>query len=544
MENMWVFEDKFKTAKIFITNVFCVFLLFFSVAVYSQPSVTEASSNHTQPQASLSVSNEDKKIPHIKNTNIHEHVKSSVWKMNVIDRANVRKGVGSGFFISPNLFVTNFHVLGAIKHDNLDHINLSKDDNDKTLSIKRIVSLSAVYDLALFEVESEVDSFLQIREHSLDETENIFVTGYRQRSLHTMKATDNHIFYDENIYNFSVNYYDGLSGFSGGPVVDEQGQVVGIVFAGLDNYIFSINLMQLQTFIKEGVVLNCIDFVCIEQEIERLEVKAKQGVSSAQFSLAMVYKAGVGGIEENLEQAFYWYKQSAKQGHTQAQYNLASMYRDGIGVDQDLKKAFDLYHQIANQGYIHAQFNLSIMYRAGKGVEPDVEQAFYWYEQAAEQGHAYAQFLLANAYEFGEGVERDLETAFYWYEQSAKQGYADAQFHLAVIYGTGELVKENLEQALYWYEQAAEQGHDQAQFIIAFMYESGIGVEANLERAFYWYNQSAEHGYMEAQFHLAIMYESGIGVKANSEQALYWYKQAAEQGHTQAQLALDRLLTS
>ena len=53
--------------------------------------------------------------------------------------------------------------------------------------------------------------------------------------------------------------------------------------------------------------------------------KANQGGADAQFTLGLLYKRGVGTIQDT-KQAVYWYTKAAEQGHINAQYKLGSLY--------------------------------------------------------------------------------------------------------------------------------------------------------------------------------------------------------------------------
>ncbi|WP_411728714.1 tetratricopeptide repeat protein [Methyloglobulus sp.] len=60
------------------------------------------------------------------------------------------------------------------------------------------------------------------------------------------------------------------------------------------------------------------------------------------------------------------------------------MYADGRGVEQDDEQALFWYRKAVEQGNAGAQFNLGKMYENGSGVEQDDEQAVFWYRKAAE----------------------------------------------------------------------------------------------------------------------------------------------------------------
>ena len=70
------------------------------------------------------------------------------------------------------------------------------------------------------------------------------------------------------------------------------------------------------------------------------------------------------------------------------------MYDNGRGVEQDDEQAVFWYRKAAEQGDATAQCYLGCDVRSGHGVEQDDEQAVFWYRKAAEQGDANAQYNL------------------------------------------------------------------------------------------------------------------------------------------------------
>ena len=74
-----------------------------------------------------------------------------------------------------------------------------------------------------------------------------------------------------------------------------------------------------------------------------------------------MHKDGYGGLQQDNEKAFEWWKKAAKQGVAHAQCNLGFMYHNGHGVDVNYKKAIEWYEKAAKQGYAEAQSDLGGM---------------------------------------------------------------------------------------------------------------------------------------------------------------------------------------
>jgi TPR repeat protein len=65
------------------------------------------------------------------------------------------------------------------------------------------------------------------------------------------------------------------------------------------------------------------------------------------------------GVEQDYEQAVFWYRKAAEQDEVNAQNNLGCMYRDGRGVVQDDDNAILWFRKAAKQGHLKAQENLT-----------------------------------------------------------------------------------------------------------------------------------------------------------------------------------------
>jgi TPR repeat protein len=160
---------------------------------------------------------------------------------------------------------------------------------------------------------------------------------------------------------------------------------------------------------------------------------AEQGDTEAQFTLAVLYNRGDGGVAKDMIEAVRWYRKAAEQGHAIAQYNLGVLYATGTGVTRDLNAAVQWWRMAALQGHSEAQFNLGLYYAEGSGVKMDAAEAVKWWAMAAKQGYAAAQFNLGLMYMKGEGVDENQDEAVRLWRMSADQGFNQAITVLKVL---------------------------------------------------------------------------------------------------------------
>ncbi len=463
-------------------------------------------------------------------TAIEKKSAKAIW--NII----TSEGNGTGFFISKNELVTNFHVVDALIQNNIKNSYLIQEGHSRTLEIKQIKHLSAQDDLAVLEIKDEVSDYLKINEEIPQPDEYLFSIGYPDGQFSVIKKTSDIFPFDESSYSFFIDH-SNLPGASGSPLLNLKGEVVGVLRGGGENIAQATKVIRLENLLSEEIKSfeNPEDHVA--HTIEQLKKAANQGNKEAQFQLGFDYYEGV-GVKQDYKEAVYWFSKAAEQGNVDAQHNLGVMYYNGEGVAQDYKAAVQWYSKAAQQGHADAQFNLGNMYREGQGVAQDYKAAEQWYSKAAQQGYAKAQTNLGLMYKKGQGVAQDYKAAVQWFSKAAQQGLAEAQNSLGLMYNNGLGVVQDYKAAMQWYSKADEQGYALAQINLGNMYREGQGVAQDYEAAVQWYSKAAEQGNAGAQTNLGLMYHLGLGVAQDYKAAVQWYSKAAQQGLAEAQLKL------
>lgn len=277
-----------------------------------------------------------------------------------------------------------------------------------------------------------------------------------------------------------------------------------------------------------------------EDKYEQLYELAEEGSALAQANLGKLYYNG-DGLDQDDEQAEFWFRKAAEQGNAVAQFALGGLYQMGRGLEQDNEQAAVWFHKAADQDFATAQYSLAVMYANGLGVEQDDEQATVLISKAAELGDVSSQRELGGKYANGFGVEQDDERAVFWLSKASRQGDAAAQRDLGVMYQSGRGVAQDNEEAVFWYSEAADQDYAKAQYNLGVMHANGLGIEQDYEQAVFWYRKADEQNDETAQFNLGVMYYNGEGVIKNRKQAVIWFRKAAKQGFVAAQEALTGL---
>lgn len=75
-------------------------------------------------------------------------------------------------------------------------------------------------------------------------------------------------------------------------------------------------------------------------------------------------------------------------------------------MDQNLENAFNWYRKSAEQGFVWGCYQLGSMYESGTACEQNMEKAIFWLEKANAQSHPDAGVSLEKLHELKLMIEK------------------------------------------------------------------------------------------------------------------------------------------
>jgi TPR repeat protein len=199
----------------------------------------------------------------------------------------------------------------------------------------------------------------------------------------------------------------------------------------------------------------------------------------------LAYEAG------DYETAFSLWKIEAEKGNPKAQFSLAEMYRDGVGVEKNHKDALRWFMAAAENGYLDAYACIGQMHIRGRGTEENIDLGLQWITEGAEKGNVLSQYTLGLTYLWDAKFDFDKDSkncqlAWKWLLLAAESGHILSQGEVARMLYYGVCVEKDYSAAAKLAHPAAERGDLMSQELLAEMYENGHGVKKDIAEAIKW----------------------------------------------------------
>jgi uncharacterized protein len=214
---------------------------------------------------------------------------------------------------------------------------------------------------------------------------------------------------------------------------------------------------QSHPYAEYAIGINALEKEDYGRAIFYLEKAANQQYGLAAYTLGLYYHEHE---PKYPIKAFEWFMVAAKQKHTQAEYYVGLYFQNGKGIDQNIEQAIYWYEKAAIKKEKNALYHLAMILI--KLPDKDYSTISKLLEQAAQLEHPNAQYNLAVMYHKGDGVNQDSQKAFFWYDKAAKAGLAIAQYNLGMLYFEGAIIPKDEEKAKELWKKAAAQGLEAA----------------------------------------------------------------------------------
>ena len=345
-------------------------------------------------------------------------VQPATVKIYVFDQAGNPVAQGSGFFYqSYGHLITNYHVLGKAAKARV------KTPDGREFNVQAVVAESEPDDLVEAVVDVSVGSapYLTAAGTAPKAGDPVMVIGsplgvdkvVSQGNVHSVMVIPK---FGRGILHSAHSF----PGSSGSPLVNDQGEVIGIETAavpGRPDINFAIPVERFS-----GLSPNY------------RELSAAPSAKTPVRAEVQRPDAHPAALEKDM--------QMADGGDPAAQVRVAVRYERGQEVSQNCFEALDLYRKAADQGDLRGQYHLGRMYYSGECMGKDLGEAAKWMKTAAERGFADAQQVFGKMCFNGEGVARDRVTACMWMILAASRGNAEANNLLRLM--ASELTHDEL----------------------------------------------------------------------------------------------------
>lgn len=307
-------------------------------------------------------------------------VKNSV-EDSVVKIVTADSGIkGTGYFIDANTVVTSLQILGNTDFQQPIYV----ENKLGKARVRGVTHLSALYNIAVLEVTDHPASPLSMG--STLEYES-YILSYTSGELNKFIVTGTQL-RNGLIHFFSKEHID-IHTVIGSPILNNKGQVVGIVSDNIDNIFIGAFMQHLRRLLREPPSPPSVSVrEMMAEEMRRLDLLIEEGDVMAQFRLGRLFDKK--RLRTGRGLAFYWYEKAAKQGHAFSQYILGDKY---VG-DGNYDEGFQWIEKAVDQGFFGAYSWYGFILSQGLGIKQDILKGIQWIEWALGLGDTRALALL------------------------------------------------------------------------------------------------------------------------------------------------------
>jgi hypothetical protein len=216
-------------------------------------------------------------------------------------------------------------------------------------------------------------------------------------------------------------------GNSGGPLLDQSGNIVGVVASKLSP-LWTARVVgtlpeNVNFAIKSSVVREFLESRGVQYETSKSDVRLETPDIGEGASRAVAFIQCLGSASPQTT-----FRPNVPEPPSESSGESSPFQRGLNGYQRrDYGAAVKEWRPLAERGDPASQFNLGLMCVDGLGVPQDYSQAVIWFERSAQQDYAKAQLNLGAMYGAGRGVKRDYIQAYKWLSVCAAKGDTKCQ---------------------------------------------------------------------------------------------------------------------
>jgi hypothetical protein len=170
---------------------------------------------------------------------VYETFKDRLVQIRIIDtESNAKSTLGSGFFVSDSgLIVTNYHVISRLIHHPEQYRAEFVDSDGNDPGDMQLLNIDVVNDLALLRTERRDTPFLAIRKGRVRKGTRLYSLGNPHDLGMTIVEGTYNGYIDDKLHD-RIHLTASINpGMSGGPTINQAGEVVGVNVATAGNQI-------------------------------------------------------------------------------------------------------------------------------------------------------------------------------------------------------------------------------------------------------------------------------------------------------------------
>lgn len=195
------------------------------------------------------------------------------------DISEIKTSCASGFFVEKYLIVTNFHVVAGAAS-----VNAQLAGTEETYQIEGVTAFDIQNDLALLKVTNQGSPLTLGNSNKVRKGNHVCAVGYPRGVKKIAHGTIQGIRRRDNRIQMKI---DISTGNSGSPILNSEGEVVGVQASSDDSHSYSIPSKTLKLLIKGAGEVEAFEvwqerpYVCAYTEAKQGDEKREQGAYKA-----------------------------------------------------------------------------------------------------------------------------------------------------------------------------------------------------------------------------------------------------------------------